>query len=70
MTRALRCLLEAQLMICAAGYGVRVDGLPPVLVCGRPPGHAARERAAGQPVTHHDVQWPVKWKEPEKVSAG
>ncbi len=48
-------LLDCVLTICAAGYGVRVDDLPPLLVCGRPPGHDG---------PHHDVQWAVAWKEP------
>ncbi len=46
--------LHMILTICAAGYGVRVDGLPPLLVCGRPPGHEG---------PHHDIQWPVRWQD-------
>jgi hypothetical protein len=45
-------MLHLELMICAAGKGVRIQGVPPTLVCGLPPGHDGR---------HRDVEWPVSW---------
>jgi hypothetical protein len=47
--------LHMILTICAAGYGVSVDGIPPLMVCGRAPGHAG---------PHHDIAWAVEWEEP------
>lgn len=45
-------MLDVALTVCADGYGVVIDNLPPLLVCGRPPGHEG---------PHHDVKWPVAW---------
>lgn len=53
---SLRDLLDMRPTICAAGYGVAVGDLPPVLVCGLAPGHDGK---------HRDVQWPVTWQDPE-----
>ena len=50
--RPRRSMLHLELMICAAGKGVRIQGVPPTLVCGLPPGHDGR---------HRDVEWPVSW---------
>ena len=44
--------LDMRLTICGAGQGIRVDGAPPLLVCGRVPGHLP---------PHRDVSWPVSW---------
>jgi hypothetical protein len=40
------------LLVCAAGKGVQVGTLPPLLVCGRLPGHDGK---------HRDAVWPVEW---------
>jgi len=46
-----------RLMVCAAGSGVHVPNVPPVLVCGRPPGHRG---------PHRDAMWPVRWRDEEE----
>jgi hypothetical protein len=43
------------LLVCAAGKGVSVDGLPDLLVCGLRPGHDGK---------HRDAVWAVEWEQP------
>ena len=45
-------MLDTVLTICAAGYRVHVGNLPPILVCGQPPGHQG---------PHRDIEWDVRW---------
>ncbi len=47
-----RHITDWVLTICAAGKGVSVPGVPPLLVCGLPPGHDG---------PHRDAVWPVSW---------
>ena len=41
-----RHITDWVLTICAAGKGVSVPGVPPLLVCGLPPGHDGPHRDA------------------------
>jgi hypothetical protein len=52
MTAVRHASRRITLLVCAAGKGVRVEGVPPLLVCGLPPGHQG---------PHRDAVWPVTW---------